>query len=66
MKVMRYYSVVYLENDGTEDSISVKANSLGKALQKVGKWFPNLEPIDIIDHGEIDSKVTSNEKSNDN
>lgn len=50
---MRYYSIMYMETDGTEDFVSVRAESLSKALEKVAKWFPDLEPLDVIDHGEL-------------
>lgn len=56
---MRYYSVVYMEEDGTEDFIAVRADSLSKALEKVSKWFPELEPIDVIDHGELNVKAAT-------
>jgi len=52
-RTMRYYSIMYMETDGTEDFVSVRAESLSKALAKVAKWFPDLEPLDVIDHGEL-------------
>ncbi len=49
----RLFQVLFQEEDGTEDWVTAIAPSLGKALRKVSSWYPNIEPTDVIDHGEL-------------